>query len=244
LVDSLGVIDGHVHVGGAPERHGSPDEILRLLESIGADRAVCLPAPGIEPDNSELERLLAGYEGRLFPSVWVNPLAGPRAVQTVRRYAKQGWQALKLQPTMHQFSLSATPTLAVVEAALAHRMVIIIHTGGSSFASPWAVGHLARRYPEARIIVDHMGGNDVGFVEAAITVAEENPNLYLGTSQMPFYRKYQEAASRIGPSRIIFGSDAPMVHPKPEFERIRAAELPPTAEADIFGGNLARLLGL
>jgi predicted TIM-barrel fold metal-dependent hydrolase len=238
------VIDGHVHIGGPPERHGAPDEVLKLLESINAERAVCLPAPGLEPDNAELERLVTPYRGRLYPCVWVNPVAGRRAADTVDEYAKRGWRVLKLQPAMHQFSLVDASTLAVVETGLRHALTMIIHTGGSPKASPWMVGELAMRYPEARIIVDHMGGADMDYVNAAITVAERHPNLFLGTSQMLFYRKYAEAAQRVTASRLVFGSDAPVIHPLPEFERVRAAGLPRDGEAKIFGDNVARLLGV
>ena len=158
----LRVIDAHVHVGGPAERAGSPEQILQLLESVGAEQAVCLPAPGIEPDNEELERLLQPYRRRLHPCVWVNPLAGERSVATVRKYAVQGWRAMKLQPAMHQFSLLSAPALKVVEEAVRHNLLTIVHTGGASVASPWAVGELARRYPEARFVIDHMGGADMG----------------------------------------------------------------------------------
>ncbi len=238
------VIDGHVHVGGPAERQGSPEQLLRQLSSIGAEHAVCLPAPGLEPDNRELDRLIKPYAGRLFPCVWVNPLAGDSAVRTATRFGSMGWRFLKLQPHMHQFSLAAPPTLRVVEAAGRYDMTLIIHTGGSSVASPWAVGALATRFPEVRMVVDHMGGSDMEMVNAAISVAEANRNLFLGTSQMPFFRKYREAVQRVGADRIVFGSDAPIVHPLPEFERVRVAELGQSAEDMIFGANLAPLLGL
>lgn len=236
------IIDAHTHVGGPAEREGSPDQLLRQLASIGAERAVSMPAPGIEPDNNELDHLLKPYQGRLFPCAWVNPLAGDRAVQTVNRCAGMGWRFLKLQPNMHQFSLLAPATLRVVEAAAAGHMLILIHTGGSSVASPWAVGKLASKYPEARMVVDHMGGGDMEMVNAAIAVAEEHPNLYLGTSQMLFFRKYREAVARVGANRILFGSDAPVIHPKPEFERVRVAALGAENERLIFGGNIAKFL--
>ena len=238
------VIDGHVHLGGAPERHGSPAEVFALLETIEAACAVCLPAPGVEPDNAELERLVKPHRDRLFPCVWVNPLIGSRAVETVDKYAKAGWRALKLQPAMHQFPLISGDVFAVVEVALRHRMMVIIHTGGSPTASPWAVGELAIRYPDARIVVDHMGGADMEYVNAAMVMAERHPGLFLGTSQMPFYRKYLEAVARIGADRLIFGSDAPVVHPLPEFQRVRVAGFSRADEAKIFGANLAKLLAV
>jgi predicted TIM-barrel fold metal-dependent hydrolase len=145
---------------------------------------------------------------------------------------------------MHQFSLIGAPTLRVVEAAARFNMLIIVHTGGSSVASPWAVGALAERYPQARMIIDHMGGSDMEMVNSALEVAERHSNLYLGTSQMPFFRKYREAVARVGADRIIFGSDAPIVHPLPEFDRVRVANLGAEEERLIFGGNLVRLLNL
>ena len=73
-----------------------------------------------------------------------------------------------------------------------------------------------RRFPGAKVILGHMGHGNVVYINAAIDIAARNPNVYLETSGMPMHTKIREAVERVGPERVLYGSDAPFHHPTVE----------------------------
>jgi predicted TIM-barrel fold metal-dependent hydrolase len=81
-------------------------------------------------------------------------------------------------------------------------------------------------------------------VDEAIEVAETYPNLVLETSAMPYPDKIAAAVARIGPERVIFGSDGPVCSPVLEREKIALAGLSPAEERMVLGENAQRLLGV
>lgn len=60
---------------------------------------------------------------------------------------------------------------------------------------------------------------------------------------MPYPDVIVRAIERIGPERVIFGSDGPGCNPKLELEKIRGLGLAPDVEQLVVAGNAQRLLG-
>jgi predicted TIM-barrel fold metal-dependent hydrolase len=79
-------------------------------------------------------------------------------------------------------------------------------------------GILAREFPHTTIILGHMGLAPAD--DEAIQAAGKNDNLFLETS-VGAYLIVKEALHRLGPSKIIFGSEFPLYHPQVELEKIR-----------------------
>ncbi|MFQ5427165.1 MAG: amidohydrolase family protein, partial [Gaiellales bacterium] len=117
----------------------------------------------------------------------------------------------------------------------------LIHCGHPIFTLPWSIEELIRRYPDARIILGHMGHGNIIYINAAIDVAERNPNVYLETSGMPMHTKIREAVERVGPTRVMYGSDAPFHHPQVEITKVRLSGLPPDLVHRVLSANGPRL---
>ena len=75
----------------------------------------------------------------------------------------------------------------------------------------------------------------------SIDVAERNPNVYLETSGMPMHTKIREAVERVGPTRVLYGSDAPFHHPQVEIAKVRLSGLPPDLVHRVLSANGPRL---
>ena len=82
-------------------------------------------------------------------------------------------------------------------------------------------------FPRVPVVLGHMGHGNVVYINASIDIAARNANVYLETSGMPMHTKIKEAVERVGPERVLYGSDAPFHHPAVEILRVQVSGLGP-----------------
>jgi uncharacterized protein len=149
---------------------------------------------------------------------------------------------LKIMPSIYNTPPTSANARALMDVARELGVSVNIHSTGNN-GSPLEIGALAKRYPEVPIIMDHMGYRNDG--REAILAAQDNPNIYLGTTIAAFEPSFIATAIReVGVERIIFGSNLPNCYPDLAVEAIRRGNFGAEAEALILGGNLARMLGI
>jgi predicted TIM-barrel fold metal-dependent hydrolase len=66
--------------------------------------------------------------------------------------------------------------------------------------------------------------------------------VYLETSSVVFFKFLEMAAEELGPNKLVFGSVGPELDSRVELHKIKLLKLPPDREAQVLGGNIARLL--
>lgn len=101
-------------------------------------------------------------------------------------------------------------------------------------------------FPDMTIILAHWGGGLI-FYEMMPSVARVTHRVYYDTAASPFlYRKdiYRVAHEIVGPDRIVFGSDYPLIDPERYINEIKAAGLDGVPVDKILGENMRSLLGL
>lgn len=240
------IIDSHVHV--RPCEQASPDDIyapvniLKLMDEFQIEKAMVFPNFGLMPDNRGLAKVVRRYADRFIGFAWLNPHAGQDAANELEELVgEHGFRGVKLHPLLHAFFPRHNGLALVMKKVEALKIPVTIHCGHAPFSLPWQIAEIAEVYPDVKIILDHMG-LQLGYVDESIRLAQKHPNLYLGTTAMPFHLKIKEAVDKIGSERIIFGSDSPVIHPLPEIERVRVAGLSPEDQEMVLGGSLAKLL--
>lgn len=243
------IVDCHVHLcpgggtGADGMRHATPQDVLALLAAEGIDRAVVFPTFALVPDNDGLAELAATVGRTIIPFAWINPHVGDSAVQEVRRLVRtRAFSGIKLHPLLHAFFPNRALLEPIMRLAADEGLPVTVHSGHGMYSSPWSIAELAQSWPQVPVIMEHMG-LQLGWVDDAIRQAEKVPNLVLGTAGMPFYQKIREAVRRIGSGRVVWGSDAPSIHPRVELVKIRVAGLAPSEEADVLGNTILRLVG-
>jgi predicted TIM-barrel fold metal-dependent hydrolase len=248
------IVDGHAHVSATD--YGNVATLLRQLDQAGIDRVLVVPGGMVDvrqmsrvlmgkvrPDpnipNDQVYEALDRHGDRVYGFVCVNPKAGSAAVRMLEDGFRHGCRGVKLAPIVHQFGF-AEPVLGEVAAACGERgfpvYTHVLPQPGSTTADYAA---LARRWPRTNFILGHMG---FGPGDAdAIDFAAESANLYLETS-LGNYLIMRDALDRLGPGKLIFGSEFPLGHPRAELENVRL--LDPSAHEAILAGNILRLLGV
>ena len=239
------IIDCHVHMNStlAIKDDYHPEAILREMDRYHIDQAIVFPRFADAPDNKGLSEIVKQHSDRLIGFAWINPHLGRLALEELDRAVDDwGMKGVKLHPLLHAY-FPQNPDLRRLFDHIAQRNVpVTIHSGHAPFSLPSQIAWLARDYPNVRIIMDHMG-MQMGYVDEAIEYARMYPNLYLGTTAMPFHKKIAQAVSVIGSSRVMYGSDAPVIHPLVEMERVKVAGLSEQDEAMVLGGTVEKLLG-
>jgi predicted TIM-barrel fold metal-dependent hydrolase len=243
------IIDCEVHIGrfkGDPYTwlEGPVDaaQLLGVMDRYAIDRAIVMAPTEQFPKNEVLAAAIRG-QPRLLSFAVVNPFdADDGVVELKRAVTAWGMRGLKLMPLRHGYEIDGDAALPLMTAAAELGIAVSIHSGAAQFCLPWQIARLARRFPTVPVIMDHMGWRY--YVDGAIDVALEQPNIYLETALVGMPGYIRMAVDKLGPERVIYGSDYPTGHPSSMLANIDAANLKPADKALVLGGNLARVLRL
>lgn len=236
------IVDCHVHLG--KEGIESPEYVLKLMAENNIDKAVVFPAFELRPQNKEMIERIKKYADKFIPFAWINPFFGQDALQELELLKKDyDIKGVKLHPLLNGFFANSEIVIPVMKKIAELDLPVLIHSGHSPFSLPWQIADLAEAFPQVTIIMDHMG-LQLGFVPEAIKLAKKYSNIILGTTAMPFHLEIKNAVDALGSGRVVYGSDAPYIHPAPEIMRVKVAELTPEQERAVLGENMLRIVGI
>jgi predicted TIM-barrel fold metal-dependent hydrolase len=224
-----------MHVGDFPMFNVSLDGtgLVALMREHGIATGLVF-----HPDNELVRTTLVRQPG-VYCLVWANPRM-PGAVDETRRLLDEPgsrFRGVKLHPLLDGYHPDDPIVHPIVELLIERGLPALIHCGHPIFTLPWSIEELIRRYPTARIVLGHMGHGNIVYINAAIDVAARNPNVFLETSGMPMHSKIREAVERVGPDRVLYGSDAPFHHPSVELTKVRVSGLSSELVDRVLGEN-------
>lgn len=232
------IVDFHTHVG-APEHFfgdfaadsgrawgdsvvlgGTLDE--HWSSAAGpVDRCVVLafaaPAAGYVVPNEYVAEYVARDPEKLVGFGSIDP-GSVDAMRHLEELPTLGLRGLKLAPIYQHISPLDSRTLNVVEGATDLGLPILFHMGTTflrngdlNHARPITVDEIARRFPEAKIVIAHLGHPWIG---ETLAVIRKHPNVYADVSAL-FARKWQLYNALISAmeyrvtDKLIFGTDYP-----------------------------------
>jgi predicted TIM-barrel fold metal-dependent hydrolase len=241
------VLDGHVHWGRwRPERVGWPhatlDGIRDALDRSGIDGAVVMPTDA--GDNEGLAAALDGQGNRFHLFAWIDPHHAGRTMDFLER-RRDRIAGLKIHPSLERARADDPAWEPFLRHAAERRLPVIIHAGRWQEMSSWRIPlEVAERHPEAAIIVAHLGGDLPELQqECSLEMARRGlPNAYLGTESIREYYSLRIALDRLGPERVLFGSDFPLGWPAAYLAVLDGAGPSGEERRLVLGGNLLRLL--
>lgn len=251
------IVDADCHI--SPLKEGgniTTDELLRRMDRSGVDRALVWLTPPykreIDPSNEYVYKATQSHPDRLLGFGWADPHLGvQKAKDTVRRCVEEyGFHGVKLNGAQNEYFVDDPDvSMPVAEEIARTGKLIAFHCGQDAFdrTHPFRIARIARRFPEMKVLVVHMGGvGHPGMSGAVVEMAQECPNVYL-VGSMVLHTAVLEAIRTLGADRVLFGSDTPfaLMHVcVAEYNALLDEEVSPTQKAQVMGGNLLRLFGV
>src|SRR5574340_220886 len=245
------VIDAHTHIGRGERLADtyqidvSVDDLLAGMAEAGVDQS-CVMGVAYEDytlSNREVYDAARAHPGKLIGFARANLNHGKEALALLRRcFEEYGFRGCKLHPTMGD----GFPTRELMELLSEYGWPLLLHSQPKADVID-AHAQLARAYPKVPVILGHMaayGADWPGYTKLCAVEAKQLPNLYLDTAFVFLHRWVKMAADICGPEKLLFATDAPVVHPAVIRKVIEVAGFTASEQALILGGNARRLLRL
>lgn len=250
------IVDGHIHLQSRDGRYdpAAVDRCLRLADRAGIDRMVYLfdlgAAPSLDPPEDEIRRsndigmeLIARHPDRFSAFCYLNPAHDPAvSLAELDRCLAAGCIGVKLWISVHADDPRLDP---ILERAAADGLPVLHHAWykATEFAyhesTPAEIAALARKHPTVPIAMAHLGG--VG--HRGVIDIEECPNVVVDTSgAQPQAGLVEFAVERLGPDRVVFGSDWPIRDLAVQRAKVEGARIDAEARRAILGGTMSGLL--
>lgn len=244
------IFDAHCRLANGPDPTG---QLLSTMDRWGIELAVVSGGGVIDLDtlarqvvhgggstaDADNDAVLAGCAasgGRLLPSFFANPHRDPADY-----LARAGeFVAVEISPAVHGVPLSDRRTADLVAAAVSagHPIyVVCLPRPGDTVADLVAI---ARRFPSGSFLLGHLGTHLID--SYAIDLVSEVDNVLIETSG-GFTVTLRVALERLGPHRLVFGTEAPHQHPSVELAKYAALDLPADTWRRIAWQNARRLFG-
>ena len=114
----------------------------------------------------------------------------------------------------------------------------------SEVGRPIYLDQVALDFPELVIVGGHIG---YPWTDEAIAVATKHENVYIDTSAYTVKRYPPQIADYVrshGTSKVLFGSNYPMIEPAKALEGLDSMRLSDEARTAFLGGNAQRIFRL
>ena len=244
-------IDAFCFLGQSLFGYGqSVDELLARMADADIQQAVVCPVRPrgyhLGAANDFIAEAVAGEPrfvglARVDPNLEADALAElERAVVTLRL------RGLFLHPWEETFRINGPRVDPLLARCSDLDVPVVIASGYPWLSEAAQVGDLARRFPSVTIVMTHGGQINIsGLGQAdAIETLRRHPNVCMETSGVYRQDFLQDVATDIGPQRVLFGSNSPLMDARLEVARARWADLPERSKALILSGNAQRIFKL
>ena len=182
-------------------------------------------------------------------------LGDPGAPDEIARCAGLGFRGVgELNADGQGFDITDERALRpVIEACRDHGMILLLHASepvgheypGKGTTTPEKVARFLEMAQDVPVVLAHWGGGLL-FYELMPEIETVTQSAYYDTAATPYLYAPQvyEIGSRLCASRLLFGSDYPLMPQRRALEHVGKAQLSAVERRALLWENGARLLGL
>lgn len=235
------------------------DDLINSMDRTGIDISVILNIGWMQYEhcietNDYILESIARYPKRLVGFGSVPPHSAEAAAKEIERLVSGGIKGIgEIRPSIFD-STDEVITAPVVEVLAKNKLVLLTHASepvgheypGKGKTTPEVLYSLITRLPDLSIVCAHWGGG-LPFYALMPEVKKALKNVYFDTAASPFLycpEVYGHVIKLVGPEKVLFGSDYPLLSAKRLLNEIDALELDKAARELILAGSAARLLGI
>lgn len=220
------IIDSHVHFGSILNFKLDKKTVLLAMEKYSVSKAIVSNCEGAEfnaqqnpiPEKEQIPMIVSAKrtidfakdnQGKIFAAIWVKPhLEQPSAeLEYLLKVHQDIVKAIKVHPFHSAISFDSPEVESYVELAQLLELPVITHTAKDDFSACHHVYDIAKKYPDVKFVMAHMGlGTDN---KEAIELCSKLPNLYADTAWVPI-ESAVEFIKKCGSEKLLFGSDMPI----------------------------------
>ncbi|EDY83046.1 Amidohydrolase family [Verrucomicrobiia bacterium DG1235] len=232
------------------------DQLVRYSRSLGIEKMVCLgdvlvhgPSPTakqLRSINDQTRQLLTWHPDFFIGFCYLNPTLGEKPIRSeLDRCVEAGFRGIKLEIANNARDPVMRPLMKAAEQSslpvLQHTWDTLNKPMRKTHSDPKDTCLLAKRFPSVTVIMAHL----YGFGIRGILEAQDLPNLYIDTSScLPFAGLLEYAVEKLGPERILYGSDIPIRELGQCIGRVTGADIDEDAKKRILYSNSNTLLNL
>ena len=242
-------------------RLATADELIASMDTDGVDISVVLNIGWtthelcVETNDYILESI-ARYPKRLIGFGTVQPRSLKTAIDEIERCAKGGIRGIgEMRPDIQLLNpIEEDIMKPLIEAITRHNLILLTHASepvgheypGKGNITPNRLYPLITRFPDLPLVCAHWGGG-LPFYALMPEVKKVMSNVFFDTAASPLLYNsqiYNQVIQLVGASKILFGSDYPLLAQNRLLKEIKSLELPEETEHLILLGNARKLLGI
>ena len=197
--------------------------------------------------DEEASKIVAENEG-LPQYAIINPLHRESYGQAKDILPRPKCVGIKIHPEAHQYPIAEHGD-PIFEFAAKHRTVVLAHSGDIN-SVPYDCVIFSYRYPEARIILAHLGNGGAAAASPELQVCAlqraKGDNVFIDTSSarsiLPGLLEW--AVKEVGMDRILYGTDTPVYYAPMQWARVVCTDLSVEAKRKILRENAFDLFDL
>lgn len=209
------------------QRYATAEEAIALADEAGVEKIVMQGwywrDHGLcKYHNDYMYEIIKEYPHRFEAFASINPKAGWQAIWEVERCFLKGFIGVgEMGPGGQGWEVNDNRFRHVMETANACKMLVNIHVGepvgriypGKDPTPIAGFYELAKDFPDLKLILAHWGGG-LPYYELWPEIKKVMGNVYYDTAASPLLydtRTFRSVVSMVGPEKIIFGSDFPLL---------------------------------
>ncbi|MBI4023711.1 MAG: amidohydrolase family protein [Verrucomicrobia bacterium] len=248
------IVDAHAHLGPSgiwmmenQEIRDQAPQAIRDMDRCGIKTLIVSGMDALFSDpvegNRLLEKSLRSYGNRFRGWLVFNPIYQQHLTPHLDSFFSHNFfVGFKLLNDYWRTPVTNSRLDMVWKYADQHRMPILLHTWEGPYDSPSMLKPIVAAHPHAVFILGHSGGGDAGRQEAE-ALAMAHSNVYLEwcgsfTSSIP----WEETLRRVGPQRVVFGTDGVAHSFFWELGRLLSLDVPDATLTPILGDNMRAIL--